>query len=396
MMQGALNNPVNGNFAARPPIPTPPPGSLLIRDTFMPTMMGMGPTETPHGRQVLQAVQNAGFKGQVVPSLVDPPQPTGFLPQVREAHNELGTKALTQEQALAQLTRVTETEASAFLNDQSGYLERMTKSGVKNSAANFSLGMSKASTAVSLYDRAISSLNSEGGAAGAMMAAAGGAGPKTMENYATAFGLDLDKLKSKDPKVHGPERKKLQEALINHVSNTYDKSPTIAKSKTRWDKAVNDFEANKNSVVISAGNEGDFAEMLASGNDGLTPKVPADFEKNLLENDAVTSVGATQVTRGNGNAQETRASYSSVSGGVDIYANGTLSEDGPWPIQGTSFSSPQVGATMAQLHKDNPTLSSAQIETLMLNRLTDRVADGQSTINVLDNEETRDYLSNAN
>lgn len=358
---------------------TPKPGTLLIQDTFRRSGI-----EAPHGVQVFEAAKSTGFKGPVSPNLV-PDTATGPATEIKTAQTDLGHKSLTRKQALAHLTKIIETQASSLLNDQSTYLERMTKIGTRNSAANFSLGFSKASSVLSLYDKAASSLGDRGAAAAQLSY-----GPKTMENYATAFGLDPDKLKSKDPKVHGPERKKLQEALIEHVSKTVDQSKTIAGSRKRWDRAVSAFEARHNSVVISAGNEGGYAELLASENGNLKIKVPADFEKNLLENDAVTSVGATEVQK----TKETRAGYSSISGGVDVYANGTLGK-GPYAAHGTSFSAPQVAALMAQLHKDHPGLSSAQIENLLRNRLTKTVPDGKNTIRILDYQKVRDYLSKA-
>lgn len=368
-----------------------PPGSLLIRDTFMPSSMG----DTPHGHLVLSASKEEGFKGNVRASIMDAPKPTGFLPEVRKAYGPLASQNLTKEQALSQISQATQTEASAFLNDQSDYLERQTKAGTTNSAANFSLGMSKASYASELYNKGIQSIGQSEDKPGAASSAAAflGGGGKTLKNYATAFDLDLKKLESTDPKVYEPERQKLQQALINNVSDTFDNNPALKKSKQRWDSAVNGFEAKNNSVVVSAGNEGDYAEMLESGNGGRKLNPPKDFEANLLQNDTVTSVGATQVSPA---GKEGRASYSSVSDGVDVYANGTLKQQPgqQFPIEGTSFSAPRVAATMAQLHKDNPNLSSAQVENLMKQSLTNPMNVGNGgSIQVLDHAKTKAYLS---
>lgn len=377
--------------SAPPPTPKvvessnpPPAGSLIIRDTFTPSAGGL-----THGLRVSLAARSTGFQGHYLPSIEDPPQPTGLDPQVISAESELGSRVLTQDQALAQLTKLTEAGASVFLDDQSAYLERMTVAGVRNSSANFSLGQSKASVAVDLYEEALASGPAAEGAAGAALARL--TGPERMKNYATAFGLDLDRLRSVEPEIHIPERKKLQEALIGHVSGIFDESPVVARARARWDDAVEGFEANHNSVVIAASNEGDYAERLASENGGLEPGVPPDFEKNLLENRLVTSVGATQVDQSTGT--ETRASYSSVSGGVDVYANGVLSREAPF--EGTSYAAPRVGALMAQLHKDHPQLTSAQVENLIVNRFTDSVVDGGSHIQVVDQQRVFDYLSGA-
>ena len=114
----------------------------------------------------------------------------------------------------------------------------------------------------------------------------------SLRNQALAFGLDPNKILSEDPKVSGPERQKLVQGLINVTSNTIEKSPDIQNSKKGFDQAVKDFEANNNSVVIAAGNEGQHLERLSKTIGDRELKLPSDFTKNILENEDVTSVGA--------------------------------------------------------------------------------------------------------
>lgn len=390
MFSGLLNQPTQSITTPPPPPAKAGPGSLIIQDTFTPTIMGGGdifnpPTFiSPHGYDVVGSARQEGFQGQVVPR--DRSAALSLPSAEAPITKRLGTEDLTKEEALGAITSKIRLDASSFLDEQSAFLENETKQGVKNSAANLSLGKSKASTSAEHYTDAIESLYGPQGEAGMLIAEAGGVGPKTFDNYAKAFGIDADKIKNKDESISGPERQKLQQAIVDHVSGTYDSDPGIKKSSARWDKAVSGFEAGNNSVVIAAGNEGDVAEQFASGNNGRKIKAPADFEKNLLENEAVTSVGATQKS---GTSQEGRAEWSSVSGGVDVYANGTASEG----VEGTSFAAPRVAATMAQLHKDNPKMTSSQIENLMRNSLTKNLNTGGGQIQVLDHSKTHKYLS---
>ncbi len=364
-------------------------GNLYIRDTFTPSFDSGG---LPHGLLVARAAGNQGFQGRVHPSIQEPPVVTKTLPEVTAQVSKLGTQELSREEALGALSRYTEVSNTTFLDDQSAYLERRTEEGVRNSVANFSLGSSKASTVDTLYSHAMLSLDS--GAAAQHTQAAAGTGPRALDNYATAFGLDAEKLRSNDDAISGPERQKLQQALVNHVSNDFDNNPAIKASQNRWDSAVGNFEAGRNSVVIAASNEGDKAEELVAGNGHRPVQVPADYEKNILENDAVTSVGATETRTVDGKNETVRSAYSSVSGGQDVYADGTVrAPDGTDIATGTSFSAPKVSATMARLHRDHPEMSSAQIENLMKNRLTATVADGGQEMSVLDQQQTLDFLS---
>jgi Subtilase family len=366
------------------------PGSLLVRDTFESTSFNPygPPPEIPHGLRVGSAAIGEGFKGPFVASIGDAPTSNARINEGMKISSQLQEKELSREQALSLLAQATESQGAGLLNEQAEYLERAVKGGVKNSAANFSLGASKASAAFNQYLDVAPSLY-------APNSQPEGLKDNTLKNYATAFGLDVAKLQNSDEKISGPERQKLQQGLIDLASKTQDDSPKIRQAKQRWDKAVGSFEGNRNSVVISAGNEGDAAETMQKINGGLPLNVPKDFEKNLLENDLVTSVGAMEATTTQGKSQLKPAEYSSVSGGVDVYANGDLPEKGPdgKPIQGTSFAAPRVAVSMARLHKNNPTMSSAQIEALMKKSLTTPYNSGSGTIQVLDHDKNLEFLS---
>ncbi len=345
----------------------------------------MADMQVPHGFQVLTAARTEeGYKGPVLPSVGN--APSTDVHRQMEINKEIGAKPLKKEETLKLLTESVEVRVAPFLNDQSNYLEGMTKAGAKNSAANFSLGASKASVSANIFMDSSGSFWNPSGTK-----------DHTVDNYARAFGVDADKLRSEDPKVHGPARRQLQQGIIDHVSGTMDGSKAVKDAQGRWTRAVEGFEAGKNSVVVSAGNEGDYAEQLQQLNGGGALRVPADFEKNLLETEAVTSVGATETVKTDGKSTEQRAVYSNVSGGVDIYANGTLAQPGAdgKPVQGTSFAAPRVAATMAQLHRDHPNLSSSQVETLMKNQLGRQLNTGDGSVLVLDHQKNFEFLQNS-
>lgn len=346
-------------------------GSLYIRDSFTPSFgFSGGIPEVPHGVNVAGAAgQQAGVGAKLTPSVGDEPAAImNFNPEYRA----LGTKEMSPEQARAALTGDIEYRSTQFLDNQSDYLERLTASGAENSAANFSLGSSKASESFRVYEMALGAL---------------GKGNKTLsDNFIKAYGVDEAKIRSRDDGVQQAELSKLQQSIINHVSDTWDNSDKIGNSVDRWDGAVEKFEKGKNSVVISAGNEGDVEEFMEKVTGKHQLNVPSDFETNILENDLVTSVGATD---GKGK----RAEYSSESGGVDIYANGNYqAAAGAEPVEGTSFASPRVGVVMAELHKLNPDMTSAQVETLMRNKLSQPLAQGNSAAPVLRSDASLSFL----
>lgn len=252
-------------------------GDLYVRDTYTPDIGGAF-WSGPHGQLVEMAARNQGFQGRIHSSVSEQPVFVKSTPEVVAQVQKLGTEELTQEAASRALSRYTELSNTTFLDDQSAYLERRTEDGVRNSVANFSLGSSKASTVDTLYEHAMLSLDS--GASAGILQAATGSGPKALDNYAVAFGLDAEKLRSSDETVSGPERQKLQQALVDHVSNEVDTNPAIKASQERWKDAVESFESGRNSVVIAASNEGAHAERLIAGNGNRAVQVPVDFEKN--------------------------------------------------------------------------------------------------------------------
>lgn len=110
---------------------------------------------------------------------------------------------------------------------------------------------------------------------------------------------------------------------------------------------------------------------------------------------AATVVGATRWSNVANGPTEKVAGYSSASSGLAIYASGSLDlqKDGKGAETfGTSFAAPRVAATMATLHKQNPQMSSAQIEHLMKTKFTHQLETSSGSVSVLDYHKSSDLM----
>jgi hypothetical protein len=359
-----------------PPINKPRPGTLIIRDTFH-----SRDGAVPHGAYVTKAALHEGHKG---PIQLSPELPSNW--QGRKAVADLTDGKLEPKAAGKALDNLVEGEVTSLLDSQARNLNSLVRQGHKNSALNLSLGLSKASVVESCLSP-LGSIDSKN--------------PKTAEfartmteNLARALDVDPEKVLSGDPEIHGPERQKLQQRLIDRTGKTLDNSTAIADSRGRYNSAVSEFEQNNNSVVISAGNWAGSAERLERQNHGHPLAVPPDFTTNVLENDAVTSVGATAWKRNGSNFDEHRADYSVSGPGVDVYANGSvgLTPRSMSDSRGTSYAAPKVAATMANLHRLHPKMSSSQVESLMKQSLTHGLSQPDDEMRVLDFQKNFQFL----
>jgi hypothetical protein len=362
-------------------------GSLYLNDTFIPSspLATLTTSGLTHGNIVAGAARGTGFHGPIVGSDRSSSGP-GPLDRQTMAHQaDYSTPGRTRAQTIADLKAYAGTSAASLLAQETGYLNRLTQSGANHSAANLSQGVSKSSTVMDLYKQMMPALRLNRDENSPEFARANG----MMQNVARAAGLDESKLRSPDERVRNAERGRMTQFLINQVSQGMDSSPALATARRNYNTAVHNFEARQNSVVVSAGNEGTLFNDLREVHGNYRLSAPSDFSRNILQNNEVTSVGATELRNG----QERRASYTSNSPGIDIYAAGGTGIRGRngSEIDGTSFAAPQVAATMAELHRRNPNMGSAQIEALMKNQLTHQVSGSGET--ALDHGMTSRYLA---
>jgi hypothetical protein len=377
-----------------------PAGSLIIADFFEASPPqdpnNIRPTEKfSHGEMVNMAARQNGFKGSVM-TQVQPGATQRYTNQTKAEESFFDPKA-TPEQTRANLASFASNGALGLLESQTQVVNGAIASGAKNSALNLSVGGSTAS----LTERAYSSASmawmkpdpkyspevNERARADGLVAAT---------NFAEAYGLDVNKMTSKDPKVAGPERARLQEALMNGIDGSLAKNPEVRKAKQDFTTAVGRFESGRNSVVISSGNEGSIIGRMAKDSHGYKAKdIPKTFDTNFLDTPEATMVGATRWTNGSAGLKERVAGYSSNDSGVDIYASGSLSVSGKQVKdgEGTSFAAPRVAATMAELHKKHPNMTSAQIESFMRQSLTHPLnTSSGGTVSVLDYHKSSDFL----
>lgn len=361
-----------------------PGGSLIIADSFMPS----NPNDKfAHGEMVNMSARGNGFKGNVF--TLNQQGAEGTFAKATSADDSLLFEKHTPEQTRALVASFGTNNALSLLQRQTKMVDMATASGAKNSALNISMGGSVASQTAKLYSEAGMAWNPE------LSPEAQAAGKTMATNFAGAYGLSVDKMMSSDPKISGPERARLAEALAKGLDGAVSGSPAVTKAKRDFATSVGRFEAGRNSVVISAGNEGDYAKQIGDDAHGNQPtKLPKSFNTNFLSTPEATMVGATRWSQGTAGPVERRAEYSNVNSGVDIYASGSLSTNGDQKAEdhGTSFAAPRVAATMAALHKANPKMSSAQIEDLMRNSLTHSLNTGGGDISVLDFGKSSDFM----
>lgn len=363
------------------------PGSLYIQDTFTPSFNpgSYSEPEAAHGVKVAMSARQIGFRGRIVGqehvyAPYDPSKPS--------YQDNLYTAAKTPKEARQKIREYAVGAAGWLLNQSTDYLQDLTRKGVSDSAVNFSSGRNVANTASDLYQRLAPALSRNPNLASDKLSQA------MLDNVTLAFDLDRKKLASSDPKVRDKEMGRLLQGLIDQSEAGYD-SPTLKAQRKRYNKAVSAFEAGHNSVVVSAGNQGDYLQQLQQICPLSRPlAVSSNFTQNVLENSDVTLVGATELSPDR--FSEQRARYSSLSKEVDVYAPGWLNEASlrTAPSEaGTSYAAPRVAAMMAELHRRNPGMSSSRIEKLLMTQLSHTVEGQGGSLPTLDAVETRKFLA---
>ena len=286
----------------------------------------------PHGSIVTAAARATGYQGPLVPE-----------ERLRQSENELAAtnarivlcnSQLEPEQSRWALNVMTLAPTLGLLAETSQSLDRATQAEVHGAVTNFSLGLSPASSVERIYG--IVAWERTQGKEYALL------------NLTKAWGIDYQALTSPDPVVYGPALTSLQQHLIDQVQAAFQ-NPLLQAGQQAFRNSVDAYEAKGNSVVVSAGNDGQVLQRLQAENGGQPLRSDEGFNRNVLATGAVTSVGAQD-------ANFQIAPYSNTEG-VSIYACGQLGSD-----QGTSFAAPRVAAVMTQLHRTHPQWTSREVE----------------------------------
>lgn len=353
-----------------PPLPDKPPaGSLVLVDDFQDTYDGAA-----HGNTAAYAVRQQGFQGNIYAEEIGPDKVTGPS-EASNAREWLGMGPQDPakiRQAVQDLSRLSHRE---LLEDVTGDLNKIQKSGLHDSAVNVSYGVTPQRVAEDIYRDVRAGGNAFGGT------------QQFADNVLNAYGIDATRFHSMDGDVSGPERAKLQQALLN-ATEAGAKAPDVVQAQRSYDDAVRNLEANNNSVVVSAGNQQQILAKLTADAGGRAPTPGPGSNHNILANSRVTTVGATQWLN---DGTERIAPYSNRDPEVDIYASGSVGSGlDPQKMNqaGTSFAAPRAAATMASLHGNHPGMPSSAVENLMRNRLTHQTED----VSVINYKRTEEYM----
>lgn len=364
--QGATARKVLGALEPRTEMGKVDPGTLILSDFFDERT---GPS---HGAIVENSSRDIGFPNKMQLNEA----PTNKANEATSRYfSRLDNKQFTP-QELREFTR------DYVVNRQSGNLQSateelngLTEAGVKGTALNLSRGSGKAQIMDDLYERLRLGWDSTAHPQSTQV------GERRVRKLAPALGVDAEAVLADK----GDARAQLQKGLLGLIDEgTADQK--VGQARQSYDKAVGDFEANGNSVVVAAANSGKVLRTMERDAKGV--EVAPDFFKNVLANDQVTTVGATRNLGGSASI----ADYTNADPGIDIYANGSYGDS-----EGTSFATPRVASVMAELHRQHPNATSAEVETMMKEKLTGTLGDyGHWTkAPVLDETASRKFFSGA-
>lgn len=349
----------------------PASGSLVIVDSFQDSSY-----EADHGNVAAFAAKQHGFRGQIYAEQIGSPNQAG-LTESGKTYNLLGSRPLEPAKTRQAVQDYARHDQRELLEDVTGDLNKIRERGLKDSAVNVSYGTNPQRIADRLYRDIQSAPRQDPGvASGSGMAAAfvamnsgGREKYQLAQNVFRAYDIDQAKVYHADPKVSGPERLKLQQSLLN-AAQAGGKAPDVQAAKATYGEAVKKLEANNNSVVVSAGNDGHVLGDFAAEANGARVKASPDSGDNVLTNPDVTTVGS---TRWYNSGTERIAKYNSTDSEIDIYASGSVGngrDQSQMKVMGTSFASPRTAGAMAALHGNHPGMPSSSVENLMKNRLT--------------------------
>ncbi len=251
----------------RPPAVKPEPGTLVVIDSFS-TM----PEFENHGDQALRAARQHGFKGPtqkvslgqeaVLRGMEQKSGQPSVYQKLGSIRTELSQPCVTPQRTRELLKQEALYQQVSLLGDATAELDQLKASGLKNSAVNLSYGTSPKHIASSKY--------------GEIAQAPPNPSPFQFDhhnsNVMSALGVTPQNLRHPDPKISGPERARLQQGLID-LAESSSSHPELKQAKSEYLKAVKALESQKNSVVVSSGNQEQVANGLAKDAHGIRPRI---------------------------------------------------------------------------------------------------------------------------
>lgn len=347
------------------PAPADRSNSLVIVDSFTPSFTD--PDQTPHGTMVRDSARHSGFPGAITEVQTGDSE---ALQQQRFALISLQSIPLDGPKARQSLDDYVQNHTLALLGQAQGELDTQSQGGTHQAVTNFSLGAGPAvATSELYYDARLAWSPPPGPDAGPAAQREYQNATQLNQNLAAALEVPPADLSHSDPNISGPARAQFQQKLVDYVSNSLG-SPDLQPARQSYAQSVVNYEALGNSVVHAAGNEGGLLALMAQDNGGQTIQAPPNFFQTSLATAQTTNVGAWEV---NAEGKPGLANFSSGADQVPILGFGWAPQGQP----GTSFAAPRVAGMMQFLHHQNPTMTSAEVERLML-RIESNEAMGRS------------------
>lgn len=359
---------------ALPAVPDKPPaGSLVMVDTFQDSFV-----DADHGNIGAFAAQQHGFRGKIYAEQIGPDCPT--RPRAFDTYQKFNAGPMSPAETRAAVRDYARYNSTDLLNNVAGDLDKLRGKGLHDSAVNVSYG----TTAAGMADQLMNDIY-----------AAKGPFPQNIQlarNVFSAYQIDVNKLDSKDPKVSGPELRRLQDSLLKDTRAGMA-HPEVQAAQKNYDRSVHELQGKHNSVVVSVGNQQGIGKAWKQEANGYSGQLNQSDYHNPLANSEVTTVGATQWTRGPGGLKERVAGYSNLDPTVDVYASGAVGNGrdvNKKKVAGSSFSAPRVAGALATLHGNHPGANTGQMRNLMNNRMTHEVPGASAP--VLDFQAAEEYM----
>ena len=333
-------------------------GALVIEDTFKPSPELGG---LAHGDLVKGAAQQTGFQGKIFERTAPLQAPEND--QYRAANDLMHQSGLPRDQFLKAFRDRTSSDDISFLRDQTAELNRLRQSGFHDGAVNYSQGSSKENDVSNDIRELRQSLHpADSATADEKQRLA-----NLSDNYGRAFGVEPAKLAQESKEGH-EQWSKLEQGVVDQVNQARDGNTDLKQAKSDYDQASARLARKNVSIAVAGENGGrDMARFAQLGN-GTAPKIPADYYQNPLSNSSSLTVGATGSLQSAPGAKEAIAPYNSPVKD-SVLADGRIGFGGQ-AQQGTSFATPRVAATLAQLHGDYPDNSNKVVEGALLHDTT--------------------------
>ena len=160
--------------------------------------------------------------------------------------------------------------------------------------------------------------------------------------------------------------KQVVQALVDQVAESRMGSQAIKDSEERYDQLTSDANDHGITTVVSAGNYGRFADTVRD----LGVETDEEFYRDVLVNEHVISVGATNDQGTTSLDDDTPTAFTSPHADADLSANGqdqsTFVDGRLQSGNGTSFSAPQVAAAAAVLADQYPDLTPDDIKEILV------------------------------